>query len=103
MFAPDGGANTVAGITVEGTAGDNLIHLFAVGELDKNVDPIEGTEAWEADLQEAGNPDSRVVLIPGAAHTLASARTGCLNEGWSSQLAPEYLEILEDWLQQLPQ
>jgi pimeloyl-ACP methyl ester carboxylesterase len=75
--------------------------LVFFGELDTNVDPLAGTEAWEAALQKAGNPDSRVVLIPGVAHTLVEAETGCLNEAWSSRLAPEYLETLEDWIQQV--
>ena len=29
MFAPDGGANSIAGFAIEGDAGDNLVHLFA--------------------------------------------------------------------------
>ena len=37
MFAPDGGANSIAGITVEGAAGDNLIHLFAQWGLEQLI------------------------------------------------------------------
>ncbi len=37
MFAPDGGANSIAGITVEGDAGDNLVHLFAQWGLEQLI------------------------------------------------------------------
>lgn len=37
MFAPDGGANSIAGITVEGVAGDNLVHLFAQWGLEQLI------------------------------------------------------------------
>jgi pimeloyl-ACP methyl ester carboxylesterase len=75
--------------------------LAFFGELDKNIDPVQGAQAYEAALQKAGNPDYRVVFISGVAHTLVPAKTGCLNEGWGSKLAPEYLETMEAWLQHL--
>jgi pimeloyl-ACP methyl ester carboxylesterase len=75
--------------------------LAFFGELDKNIDPVQGAEAYEAALQKAGNQDFQVVSIPGVAHTLVPAKTGCLNESWGSTLAPEYLETLEQWLQHL--
>ena len=37
MFAPDGGANSIAGITIEGAAGDNLVHLFAQWGLEQLI------------------------------------------------------------------
>ena len=37
MFAADGGANSIAGITVEGDAGNNLIHLFAQWGLEQLI------------------------------------------------------------------
>jgi pimeloyl-ACP methyl ester carboxylesterase len=76
--------------------------LVFFGERDKNVDPVAGVAAWDAALQKAGNPHSRAMLIPGVAHTLVEAETGCLNESWGLTPAPEYLETLEEWLQQLP-
>jgi hypothetical protein len=75
--------------------------LVFLGELDKNIDPVQGAEAYEAALQKAGNQDCQVVFIPGVAHTLVPAETGCLNEDWGSKLAPEYLETMEAWLQHL--
>jgi pimeloyl-ACP methyl ester carboxylesterase len=75
--------------------------LALYGELDKNIDPVQGAEAYKAALERAGNQDSQVVVIPGAGHVLVPARTGCLGEGGGRQYVPEYLEILDAWLQQL--
>jgi hypothetical protein len=67
--------------------------------LDKNIDPVQGAEAYEAALQEAGNQDYMIVVISGAAHILTTAKTGCLNENWGTSYLPEYLETMETWLQ----
>ena len=37
IFAADGGANSIAGITVESDAGDNLVHLFAQWGLEQLI------------------------------------------------------------------
>ncbi len=37
MFAPDGGANSIAGLTIEGDAGANLVHLFAQWGLEQLI------------------------------------------------------------------
>ena len=50
---------------------------------------------------QAGNQDYQVVVIPGVAHTLTSAETGCLQEAWGKSYVPEYLETMEAWLQHL--
>jgi pimeloyl-ACP methyl ester carboxylesterase len=75
--------------------------LVFFGELDKNVDPVQGAEAYEVALSKAGNQDYQVVVIPGVAHTLTFAETGCLQEAWGTSYAPEYLETIESWLQHL--
>jgi pimeloyl-ACP methyl ester carboxylesterase len=75
--------------------------LAFFGELDKNIDPVQGAEAYEATLQQAGNQEYQVVSIPGVAHTLVPAKTGCLSEQRGSTLAPQYLQTLEAWLQRL--
>jgi len=74
------------------------------GEKDTQADPIQGAEAYRAALSRAGNPHSRVELIPGVDHNLIIAKTGCLEErskrsrsGWT-KYAPEYLDTLEEWL-----
>ncbi len=35
IFAPDGGANSIAGIALEGEAGDNLVHIFSQWGLEQ--------------------------------------------------------------------
>ena len=37
LFAPDGGANSIAGIEIAGDAGDNLVHLFAQWGLEQLI------------------------------------------------------------------
>ena len=76
--------------------------LVFYGKLDKNIDPVQGAEAYEAALQKAGNPDYQIVVIPGVSHILTPAETGCLNETWGMSYSPEYLETMEAWLQHLP-
>jgi pimeloyl-ACP methyl ester carboxylesterase len=61
--------------------------LAFYGELDQQVDPIQGAAAYEAALKRAGNQNYRVVLFPDKGHVFVSA--------------PEYLEILDHWLQHL--
>jgi pimeloyl-ACP methyl ester carboxylesterase len=75
--------------------------LVFYGELDKNIDPVQGAEGYETALGKAGNQDYRIVVIPGVAHTLTPAKTGCLNEAWGTSYAPEFLETMETWLQGL--
>jgi pimeloyl-ACP methyl ester carboxylesterase len=75
--------------------------LAFFGELDKNIDPVQGAQAYEEALDSAGNTDSEVVVIEGAGHVLTSAETGCLGEQSGPAYVPEYLEILETWLQDL--
>lgn len=73
--------------------------LVFFGELDKNIDPIQGAQAYEAALQKAGNQDYLIVVIPGVAHTLTPAKTGCLNEIWGASYIPDFLVTMETWLQ----
>jgi hypothetical protein len=76
--------------------------LVFYGELDKNIDPVQGAEAYEAALQKADNQDYLIEVIPGVAHTLTPAKTGCLSELWGMSYVPEFLEIMETWIQELP-
>ena len=82
--------------------------LAFFGEKDTQVDPLQGAEAYRAALARAGNPYSRVALIPGVDHNLILSQTGCLDERarrpsreWT-HYAPEYLDTLEAWLRDLP-
>ena len=61
--------------------------LAFFGELDKNIDPVQGVEAYEAALQKSGNQDYQIVFIPGVAHVFV--------------YSPRYLEPLKTWIQHL--
>jgi dipeptidyl aminopeptidase/acylaminoacyl peptidase len=61
--------------------------LAFFGELDKNIDPVQGAEAYEVALQKAGNEHYQIITIPDVEHVFVTS--------------PRYLEPLEAWLQQL--
>jgi len=64
-----------------GTIAQVLIPVLAVwGERDTQVDPIQAAYAYREALEQAGNPNYRVEVIPGVDHTLAPSETGCLSE-----------------------
>ncbi len=82
--------------------------LAFFGEKDTQADPIQGAEAYRAALNQAGHPLSRVELIPDADHNIIKSDTGCLDERskrsrseWTDY-APDYLDIIEEWLGKLP-
>ena len=81
--------------------------LAFFGEKDTQVDPIQGVSAYKKALTKAGNKNFRVELIPNADHNIILSKTGSLKEKRSrsskewQNYAPEYLEIMEDWLKQL--
>jgi pimeloyl-ACP methyl ester carboxylesterase len=82
--------------------------LAFFGEKDTQVDPIQGVNAYKKALTKAGNKNFRVELIANADHGIILSRTGSLEERkrrsareWQNY-APEYLEIMEDWLKKLP-
>jgi pimeloyl-ACP methyl ester carboxylesterase len=83
--------------------------LAFFGEKDSQVDPVQGAQAYREALEKAGNTNFRVELIPGVDHNLIISKTGCLEErkqrsrrGWQNY-APQYLDILEEWLNNLRQ
>ena len=63
--------------------------LVLFGEFDRDVDPVQGAEAYEAALQKAGNQDYQIEVIPATGHVFVTL--------------PKYLEILEAWIQHLSQ
>jgi pimeloyl-ACP methyl ester carboxylesterase len=81
--------------------------LAFFGERDTQVDPIQGAQAYQEALEHAGNPNFRVELIPGTDHNIILSETGCLEERmnrpqWEwTNYAPEYLDLLEEWLRVL--
>lgn len=81
--------------------------LAFFGEKDTQVDPFQGTEAYKKALAKAGNQNFRVELIPNADHNIILCKTGSMKERnrrsrkeWQNY-APEYLEIMENWLREL--
>jgi uncharacterized protein len=54
--------------------------LVIWGERDTKVDPIRAARAYRDALEKAGNSNYRVEVIPGADHTLAPSKTGCIFE-----------------------
>ena len=81
--------------------------LAFFGEKDTQIDPVQGAEAYRAALERAGNPNFRVELVPDTDHNIILSETGCLDErerrsrrGWTNY-APEYLDVVEEWLRAL--
>lgn len=72
--------------------------LAFFGNLDKNIDPVQGAQAYESALTAAGNQDYQVEVIEGAGHVMVQVETGCLGEFVGKEYMPEYLETLESWL-----
>jgi uncharacterized protein len=104
--------------------------LVINGDKDTNIDPIQGAYAWRKALEQAGNPNSRVELLPGVNHFMAVSESSCIEEqtkmfeqvlkeqGYASlneyleepgqhtalsafPSAPRYLELLDEWLKEL--
>jgi len=81
--------------------------LAFFGEKDTQVDPFQGAMAYREALERAGNLNFRVKLIPDSDHNIIISETGCLEERerrWPREwikYAPEYLDILEEWLREL--
>ena len=81
--------------------------LAFFGEKDTLIDPVQGAQAYRVALERAGNPDSRVELVPGTDHNIILSETGCLDERarrpkseWTNYPL-EYLDTLEEWLREL--
>jgi len=82
--------------------------LAVFGERDTQVDPRQGAQAYREAVVRAGNPYSHVELVPGVDHNILHTETGCIEErnrrsraGWRNY-PPEYLDLIERWLRELP-
>ena len=81
--------------------------LAIFGERDTQVDPIQGAHAYREALEQAGNSASRVESVPSVNHVMILAETGCMDElaqlvqsgDWI--IAPEFLDMQEEWLRDL--
>ena len=72
--------------------------LVFFGELDKNIDPVQGAQAYKTALEKAGNENYMILVIQDAGHVLTPAATGCLDEPVSGEWVTEYLDTLENWI-----
>jgi hypothetical protein len=107
--------------------------LVLLGDQDVRMDPFQAEVAWRKALEASGNAYSRVELFPNANHSFQFSETGCPDadlqrlEGYAKSLgyeslaaakaavqenpelkrlfpyAPGYLDLIEEWLQGLPQ
>jgi pimeloyl-ACP methyl ester carboxylesterase len=62
--------------------------LAFFGERDRYIDPVQGAAAYTAALEEAGNLDYEVIVLPHLDHVFTTH--------------PDYLQALESWLQHFP-
>lgn len=80
---------------------ETTIPVLAIfGEHDSQIDPVQGVEAYQEALEEAGNTDFRVVMIRGANHIMRIAEGPCGPE--SPGIAEEYLDLIDEWLESHP-
>jgi uncharacterized protein len=65
--------------------------LVINGNKDTNGDPIQGAYAWRKALEQAGNPNSRVELLPGINHFMFASESSCIREQYKT-----FEQILND-------
>ena len=82
--------------------------LFLFAEMDTQIDPVQGAEAFNKALNEAGNNNFKIKTISKADHNMRITNTGCLKEQQEaykkeggSKLSPEFLETISMWLDEL--
>ncbi|MFC1960858.1 alpha/beta hydrolase family protein [Chloroflexota bacterium] len=74
--------------------------LALFGGLDLQVSAEQNAPALEAALQEGGNPDATVIVIPTANHLFQEAETGAIEEYATLEQTfhPDLLPTITDWL-----
>ncbi|HSB65802.1 MAG TPA: alpha/beta fold hydrolase [Anaerolineales bacterium] len=108
--------------------------LVINGDKDTNGDPIQGAYAWRKALEQAGNPNFQVEILPGINHFMLASESCCIekqmqtfnqvlqDQGYGTvdesielflqepglhtplsalPYAPEYLDLIEEWLRNL--
>jgi hypothetical protein len=58
--------------------------LVINGDRDTNGDPVQGAYAWRKALDKAGNPDSRVELLPGISHFMFASESSCIRDQYKT-------------------
>ena len=74
--------------------------LAVFGELDVQVPAEPNAAAIDQALEEAGNPDYTVIVLPGVNHLFQSAETGSVSEYvlLDAGFAPGLLDTVTDWI-----
>jgi uncharacterized protein len=65
--------------------------LVINGEKDTNMDPIQGAYAWRKALERAGNPNSRVEILPGVNHFMFASESSCIEKQMQT-----FTQVLQD-------
>jgi len=82
-----------------------ILALF--GEKDKNIDPVQGVEAYRLSFKTASNNLNRVEMIANANHLLYEANTGGVRDlmaqvgGGKPLYGPQVLNVISAWLEKL--
>jgi hypothetical protein len=74
--------------------------LAIFGGKDVQVDAEQNTPALEATLEQAGNDDVEIVVLPNANHLFQEAETGSLSEYATlpTEFTPDLVPTIEEWL-----
>ena len=81
--------------------------LAMFGSKDKNINPVQGYEAYNKSLKEAGNNFYRVDMIPNANHASFEAETGSVRELQMQVMSGKFkysqlmLSTLSSWIEEL--
>lgn len=81
--------------------------LAMFGAKDKNINPVQGYEAYNKTLREAGNTFYRVEMIPNANHSSFEAETGSVRELQMQVMSGKFkysqlmLSTLSTWIEEL--
>jgi uncharacterized protein len=54
--------------------------LVINGDKDTNLDPIQGAYAWSKALEQAGDPNSKVEILPGINHFMFASESSCIEK-----------------------
>ena len=54
--------------------------LVINGDKDTNLDPIQGAYAWRKALEQAGNPNFQVEILPGVNHFMFVSESSCIEK-----------------------
>jgi hypothetical protein len=76
--------------------------LALFGGKDVQVDAEQNAPALEAALEQAGNEDYEIVILPNANHLFQGAETGSFSEYASlpAEFTPDLLPMMIEWLQE---